>query len=98
LTAGCGLTALVSLLALVHTLLAGRRQRFHAFETGLLAFCTVWLFATLIPVTTFVANRAAKVTAFLGTIPLSQADIARTEKMLGVTGVYSKKNYCMYPP
>ncbi|EPT02505.1 hypothetical protein FOMPIDRAFT_12284, partial [Fomitopsis schrenkii] len=98
LTVVCGLIALVSFLALLHALLARARPaswQKHAHRAGALAlaFLSVWLFATLVPFTDFVANRAAKVSATLGGAPLSPAEIQAYQDALGLTTVYHKLGY-----
>lgn len=57
-------------------------------QSGLLAFCALWLFAALVPFTLYFAQHEAKVTASLGGIELPQAVILQVEKLLGVTSVY----------
>lgn len=71
----------------------------HAPRAGAfaLAFLSVWLFATLVPFTDFVANRSAKVTASLGGTPLSPQEIQTYQDALGLTSVYHKLGYRAYP-
>lgn len=98
LTVVCGLIALVSFLALLHALISHPkhdRRAVHPPRAGAfaLAFLSVWLFATLVPFTDFVATRAAKVTASLGDTPLSPAEIQAYQNALGLTSVYHKLSY-----
>ncbi|KAI0635076.1 hypothetical protein C8Q77DRAFT_1217024 [Trametes polyzona] len=59
----------------------------------LLAFLSVWLFAALVAMTDFVANREAKVSASIGNFPLQESVIKTVEQALGVTSVYRKIDY-----
>ncbi|KAI0360765.1 hypothetical protein OH77DRAFT_1378234, partial [Trametes cingulata] len=59
----------------------------------LLSFLTIWLFASLVPMTDFVANREAKVTATLGGVQLQPSVIKAVEQSLGVTSVYHEIDY-----
>ena len=93
-----GLGALVSFLALLHALISHPkhdRRAVHPPRAGAfaLAFLSVWLFATLVPFTDFVATSAAKVTASLGDTPLSPAEIQAYQNALGLTSVYHKLSY-----
>ncbi|KZT02846.1 uncharacterized protein LAESUDRAFT_729817 [Laetiporus sulphureus 93-53] len=96
-----GLIALVSFLALAHAALARARPSKAAaaartvplFSAHLLAFLALWLFATIVPFTDFVANREAKITAYLGSTPLSASTIQSEENALGLTPVYHKLGY-----
>ncbi|CCM01785.1 uncharacterized protein FIBRA_03852 [Fibroporia radiculosa] len=97
-TVVCGLIGLTSLLALVHSFFRSLTSPFHRrtvplFGAHLLTFLTIWLFATIIPFTDFVANRQAKISASLGGVPLSQTIIQATEQQLGFTPVYHKLGY-----
>ena len=109
-TVVCGLIALVSFLSLLHALFFRFRiakrgdasrplHTRHAPRAGalLLAFLSVWLFATLVPFTDFVANRSAKVTATLGGTALSPQEIQAYQDALGLTSVYHKLGYRAYP-
>ncbi|KAI8986864.1 hypothetical protein BD414DRAFT_487291 [Trametes punicea] len=44
--------------------------------------------------TDFVANRQAKVSAFLGGVPLPDSIIQTVQAQLGVTSIYRKIGYC----
>jgi hypothetical protein len=109
LTAATGLTGLLSLLYLLLLLLRPRSTSASASAQPLatrtlpvqalsLAFCSLFLFATLIPTTDFVARRQAKVSASVGPLTLSPQAIAQTEQLLGVTGVYHKLGYREWLP
>ncbi|KAI0777605.1 hypothetical protein BD413DRAFT_466919 [Trametes elegans] len=100
-TAVCGALAVVSLVSLA--LLFFNRPstksseplstRTLPLQAGLLAFLTVWLFASLVAMTDFVANRQAKVSAFLGSVQLDDSIIKLVEGQLGVTSVYKDIGY-----
>ncbi|KAI0079795.1 hypothetical protein K474DRAFT_1658593 [Panus rudis PR-1116 ss-1] len=93
-TVVCGLIALTSIVFLPLVALSKPvSTRTLPIQTGLFAFLTVWLFATLVAFTDIVANRSAKVTAFLGGQPLPESIISATQKALGVTPVYHEINY-----
>ncbi|GJE92405.1 hypothetical protein PsYK624_085590 [Phanerochaete sordida] len=98
LTVVCGLVALFSLLFLAPIFLApalaGRTLR---FQGAILAFLSVWLFATLIPFTDFFANRSAKVTAFIGSIPISPEVIQQVVASLGASTQYRHVHYLLLP-
>ncbi|KAH8103358.1 hypothetical protein BXZ70DRAFT_858789, partial [Cristinia sonorae] len=91
-----GLIALVSFFAMPSAILSHPRLRsstmLHA-QSGFLGFFTIFLFAALIPFTTFVANRSAKVTAFLGGVKVPDAVVKGIEKQLGATSVYKDIHY-----
>ncbi|CDO77561.1 hypothetical protein BN946_scf184912.g60 [Trametes cinnabarina] len=91
-TAVCALIAATSLLSLV-LLLFTRSARALSFLGFFLTFLTVWLFASLVPMTDFVANRQAKVSAFLGATPLPDSIIQSVQQQLGVTSVYRQIHY-----
>ncbi|EED82259.1 predicted protein [Postia placenta Mad-698-R] len=109
ITVVCGLIALTSFFTLVHALLARFRWRVSAASSSadigrhlrtvpltgahVLTFLTLWLFATLVPFTDFVANRQAKVTAYIGGVQLPPNLIQGTEAELGVTPVYHRLGY-----
>lgn len=91
LTAGCGLLSVLSLAFLA--LPARLAIRTLPIQTALLAFTTIWILATAIPVTLFTANRSAKVTAFLGGTQLPDSVVQATMKALGVSGKYKDLEY-----
>ena len=102
-TVVCGLLALTSFIIFVPLLLLPKGASTRAIstrtlpiQTGVLGFLTIWLFATLVPFTDFVANRQAKVSASIGGIPLQQSIIQAVEKQLGVTSVYKDIDYREY--
>ncbi|KAH9922124.1 uncharacterized protein B0H18DRAFT_844676, partial [Fomitopsis serialis] len=108
-TVVCALIALVSFLSIVHALFFrlrivkrnpdgnswGALHTRHAPRAGAaaLAFLSVWLFATLVPFTDFVANRSAKISANIGGVPLSAGDIQAYQAAFGLTSVYHKLGY-----
>ena len=91
-----GLVALASLLSFPGIMGSKRfsSPRGLNFQSAFLAFCTVFLFACLVPFTDFVANREAKVTAFIGNLPVPEVIIQQVEGQLGVTPVYKHIKYC----
>jgi len=100
LTAGLGLTFVVALAGMLgaarHSSASSATHRPNAilrFLGPALAFCSVWLFATLIPVTTFVANRSAKVAAYAGSTKLPDSFVDGTIKALGISTRYNSFGY-----
>ncbi|KAI0674228.1 hypothetical protein C8Q78DRAFT_1067327 [Trametes maxima] len=93
-TAVCAVLAVVSAGSFVLLLLSHSASTRTLKLQGLLtSFLTVWLFASLIPMTDFVANRGAKVSAFLGTVQLPDSLIQAVEQQLGVTSIYRDIDY-----
>ncbi|KDQ53966.1 hypothetical protein JAAARDRAFT_49575 [Jaapia argillacea MUCL 33604] len=102
MTAACGLLGLFSFF-FAFTLLAPRllssnvnppiSTRTLPLQSRILAFLTIFILATEIPVSIFVAKREAKVTAFIGKIQLPDSIIQSVEKSLGVTRVYHELKY-----
>ncbi|OJT13462.1 hypothetical protein TRAPUB_9992 [Trametes pubescens] len=99
-TAVCAALAALSLLSLVVLFFTRSAKSGTSLSTrtlplqgGLFAFLTLWLFAALVAMTDFVANREAKVTAFIGTLQLQPAVIKTVEAQLGVTSVYHEIDY-----
>ncbi|KAH0578833.1 hypothetical protein H2248_003030 [Termitomyces sp. 'cryptogamus'] len=70
--------------------LALRSLRMQSF---LLAFCSAWLLATLVPFTDFFANRSAKVTAFIAGQQLPASIVKQAENAFGMTSVYRHLSY-----
>ncbi|CAL1710976.1 unnamed protein product [Somion occarium] len=62
-------------------------------QTSVFGFLTLWLFASLVPYTTFIANRSAKITATLGGVPIPDSIIQSTQQALGVSPVYKDASY-----
>ncbi|KAI0315447.1 hypothetical protein OF83DRAFT_1062076 [Amylostereum chailletii] len=102
LTTVCALIALLTLLLLLATALSGRRAgsartplmtRTLPLQAGVLAFCAVWLFATVIPFTDFFANRSVKVNASVGGVPLPQSAINSLTSQLGLSQRYKDFHY-----
>ncbi len=91
-TVMCGLLALLSALALLPALSA----RFLKVFAGLIAFFTLWLFASLVAFTTFFANRSAKVTATLGGFPVPDNVVQSIIASLGATTEYKHVDYREY--
>ncbi|KAI0366031.1 hypothetical protein BV20DRAFT_698427 [Pilatotrama ljubarskyi] len=100
-TAVCAALAVVSLASLALLLFARSTTasnvplstRTLPIQALLLSFLTIWLFASLVPMTDFVANREAKVTATLGGVQLQPSVIKAVEQSLGVTSVYHEIDY-----
>ncbi|KDQ08098.1 hypothetical protein BOTBODRAFT_180122 [Botryobasidium botryosum FD-172 SS1] len=93
LTAGLIILALVSFLDLALLLLPSHHvipssTRFLGLTTLLLAFSTVWIFASLVPVTVIAAHGQAKVAAYVHGISLPDAVIKSTEGKLGFSRNY----------
>ncbi|KAF8875111.1 hypothetical protein BD779DRAFT_1428527, partial [Infundibulicybe gibba] len=74
--------------------LAARTLRLQSFS---IFFCSVWLLAAQIPFTIFYATRAARVTAFVGTVQLPDTVIKSVEKTLGTSSVYRQIPYLRAP-
>ncbi|KIP09364.1 hypothetical protein PHLGIDRAFT_18654 [Phlebiopsis gigantea 11061_1 CR5-6] len=70
--------------------LVGRTLR---LQGAILAFLSVWLFATLVPFTAFFANRSAKITASIGNVVLSPASVQAIVASLGATTEYKHVGY-----
>lgn len=88
------LIAIVSLTAFVFNLASARlTTKTSRINSLILAFLTVWLLATQIPLTLFYATRHANVRAFLGGQELPAALVQGTEEALGVSDKYSDKDY-----
>lgn len=68
-------------------------RRARLIESALFAFGAVWMVASLIPYTIFVATRSAKVTAFNGSVPIPPALLAQTMKQFHDSPVYHDKSY-----
>lgn len=98
LTVVSGLIALASNLFLLPIIipvfglpaLVGRTLR---LQGAILAFLSVWLFATLVPFTAFFANRSAKITASIGNVVLSPASVQAIVASLGATTEYKHVGY-----
>jgi len=59
-------------------------------QAWLLSFFSLWLFATQIPYTVFVANHRAKIDAFLGGVQLPASTVQAAIAAAGETDKYSK--------
>jgi len=95
-TVASGLIALFSFFSFPSVLLSSRSftsSRILSAQSAILAFLSIFLFSALIPFTDFVANRQAKVTAFIGTIPVPDAVIRSIEASLGASPIYKDIGY-----
>jgi hypothetical protein len=70
-------------------------RRVRLIEAALFAFAAVWMIASLIPYTVFVATRSAKVTAFNGSVPVPPALVEQTMKRFHNSPLYRDKSYRM---
>ncbi|KAA1472763.1 hypothetical protein DENSPDRAFT_851136 [Dentipellis sp. KUC8613] len=85
------LIAVLSLIALLATFAAPTRlARPQGF---FLAFCALWLFATIIPFDVFFANNSAKVKAFLNGVQLPPQAVQAVQGQLGVSSRYKDMHY-----
>ena len=92
----CAVIAIVSLVSLVLHLLSPLRPlstRTLPVQGVLLAIGTLGLFASLVAMTDFVANRQAKVSASIGGTQLPPSFVQGVEQLLGTTPVYHKIGY-----
>ncbi|EPQ51176.1 hypothetical protein GLOTRDRAFT_141029 [Gloeophyllum trabeum ATCC 11539] len=87
-TAASGLLFVLSLLFLISSFVPLPLLGSLPLQAHLLAFTTVFLFATAVPTSYYFANGHAKVTASLFGYPLDQSVIQATERQLGVTSIY----------
>lgn len=71
----------------------GLAARSLRIQSAALVFCATWLFATLVPFTTFFANRSAQVSATIGGVQLPPSIIKQAEQALGSTSVYNRIGY-----
>ena len=106
LTTVCTLIAVLSTLFFLLTLWSSTQRaasssgkqdlatRTLPIQSIVLGFCSVWLFATIIPFTDFFANRAANVTAFINGVQLPPAAVSAAQQSLGATSIYHKLYYC----
>lgn len=95
------LIAVLSFLFFINVFLttsASRVAQALRIQAVLLAFCGVWLFATLVPFTYYFATRSAQVTASVGGVQLSNTLVNQVERSLGQTSVYRKIGYCTVLP
>lgn len=105
LTTVCTLIAVLSTLFILLTLWSSTQRAASAsgkpdlatrtlpLQSIVLGFCSVWLFATIIPFTDFFANRAANIAAFLNGVQLPPAAVSAAQQSLGATSVYHKLYY-----
>ncbi|KAI0826706.1 hypothetical protein BC628DRAFT_1319898 [Trametes gibbosa] len=97
-TAVCAALAALSFVLLLFTrsttkAAAPLSARTLPLQAILFSFLSVWLFASLVAMTDIVANRQAKVSAFIGTLQLQDSIIKAVEAQLGVTSVYREIDY-----
>ena len=93
LTIVCGLVAVASLLFAFCALSPRLGHRFLLLQTAVFGFLTVWAFAVLVPFTDFFANRQAKISAFIGTIPIPESIIQSIQDQVGATPIYHDVEY-----
>ncbi|KIJ16175.1 hypothetical protein PAXINDRAFT_99095 [Paxillus involutus ATCC 200175] len=94
ITVVCALLALLSATSFAFTWCPIQNKRFwYRSQSCALFFCSIWLFATLIPFDYFFANREAQVTATLGGVTVSDITLKHVERVLGVTPVYRDLDY-----
>ncbi|KAI0067053.1 hypothetical protein BV25DRAFT_1768670, partial [Artomyces pyxidatus] len=67
--------------------------RFLSLQSGILAFCSVWLFATLVAYDDIFSNRTSKVSAFIGNVQLPPAIVQQTEQSFGQSPEYRHIDY-----
>ncbi|KLO18275.1 hypothetical protein SCHPADRAFT_127484 [Schizopora paradoxa] len=96
LTVACGVLAITALVAL--NVFFFQRPRagkldFSRVLAPLMLFFTLWVFATLIPVTDFAVNRSAIVTATAGGVPVPQSLVDQVQAALGVSPKYWDQHY-----
>lgn len=90
---GAFIAVLCSTFILMVFFTRGLAARSLRIQSAILAFFATWLFATLIPFTTFVANRSAQVSATIGGVQLPPSIIKQAEQTLGTTSVYNRIGY-----
>jgi len=94
ITAVCALLALLSTVFFAFTWCPVRNKRFwFRLQSCSLLFCSIWLFATLIPFDYFVANRQVQVSASLNGVSVPANVIQTVEAGLGFTPVYKDIDY-----
>ncbi|TFK98070.1 hypothetical protein BDV98DRAFT_534496 [Pterulicium gracile] len=103
----CGIAALTALIALIYSFIRGRRssqavvdEKGHGRKSkagrlfGLfLLFIAVWLFASLVPLTLFVATRKADVIAMLGETRLPDSLVHGAQSSYGLTPIYKELSW-----
>ncbi|KAI0254570.1 hypothetical protein BJV78DRAFT_928869 [Lactifluus subvellereus] len=90
-TSICATTALLAAIFFLVTLVWPKRATGSLkIQAGIFTFFSVWLFATQIPYTVFVANHRAKITAFLDGLQLPAQLVQATLSGAGESDKYSK--------
>ena len=91
ITTICTTLALLAAIFILVTLLWPKRATGSLkIQAGIFTFFSVWLFATQIPYTVFVANHHAKITAFLDGVQLPAQLVQTTLSEAGESDKYSK--------
>ncbi|KAG8741035.1 hypothetical protein FRC10_003419 [Ceratobasidium sp. 414] len=100
LAVGCLLLAIAASIFIGLILLDSRKSststlstRTLPAQTGILAFLSVWIFATVVAVTKFAAHGSASVRAYSGGTQLPDSLVRGTEKALGFSRVYWAQLY-----
>ncbi|KAG8755458.1 hypothetical protein FRC12_010879 [Ceratobasidium sp. 428] len=102
LSVGCLLLSIFTSIFIGFILLDSRKSststsaistRTLPMQTGILAFLSVWIFATLVAVTKFAAHGSANVHAYSGGKELPDSLVRSTEKALGFSRVYWAQLY-----
>lgn len=69
------------------------RPKFLVILGSLLSFASIWLLAVTIAFTVIFATKSARVSAFLGSVQLSQSIVDAQARALGVSPVYKNQSY-----
>ncbi|KAG9102347.1 hypothetical protein FRC06_002065 [Ceratobasidium sp. 370] len=100
LAVGCLLLAIATSIFIGLILLDSRKSstsplstRTLPAQTGVLAFLSVWIFASVVAVTKFAAHGSASVRAYSGGAQLPDSLVRATEKTLGFSRVYWAQLY-----
>lgn len=100
LTTASALLALLSLIFLFTHFLSASVSHARSglrLQALLVAFCTLWIFATLIAFDVIARTRQAKVSASLGGVALPASIIQQQQQQLGVSTVYWDAHYRELP-
>ncbi|KAH9965261.1 hypothetical protein BC827DRAFT_1153585 [Russula dissimulans] len=99
---GVIITTISAVIALLATIFLALTQFYPERATGslkiqawLLTFFNLWLFATQIPYTVFVANHWAKIDAFLDGVQLPASTVQAAIAAAGETNEYSKLHFAV---
>ncbi|KAH7925226.1 hypothetical protein BV22DRAFT_1034222 [Leucogyrophana mollusca] len=94
ITAACALATVLSLVYMVLTFLPfGGKASTLRLQSASLLFCSVLIFATLIPFDIFFATRSAGISATLDGVAVPASLIQQIEALVGVTPQYKKISY-----